>query len=314
MGELSFPGQQGVSRSISDTPPTHYIFKLQLFSQLVNSKLESYTSNDFQAGGCKWKLVLHPNGNKNKGITDHISLYLVIVEPNSSAPAWEIRALFRLFLLDQNNDSYYTLQDTAENGRRFHKMKLAWGFDKFIPLDAFKDAANGYLVDDTCVFGAEVYVCQETIAGKGECLSMIKDAIAYKHTWRVDLSSSSTEEYVESKPFAAGEHKWKIQLYPNGKGSGIGSYVSLYLTLAEPANLPPESKIYAEFTLRILDQLNRKHYFGTSNYWFRSSTSTSGWPRYVSQGYLYQPTTGLLVKNICLVEAEVKVHGVAKAL
>lgn len=87
-------------------------------------------------------------------------------------------------------------------------MKLAWGFDKFIPLDAFKDAANGYLVDDTCVFGAEVYVCQETIAGKGECLSMIKDPIAYKHTWRVDLSSSSTEEYVESKPFVAGEHKW----------------------------------------------------------------------------------------------------------
>lgn len=59
-----------------------------------------------------------------------------------------------------------------------------------------------------------------------------------------------------------------MQLYPNGKGSGIGSYVSLYLTLAEPANLPPESKIYAEFTLRILDQLNHKHYFGTCKIFF----------------------------------------------
>lgn len=56
------------------------------------------------------KLLLHPNGNKNKGVSDHISLYLVLVEPNSLGPAWEIRAVFRLFLLDQNNDCYLTLQ------------------------------------------------------------------------------------------------------------------------------------------------------------------------------------------------------------
>ncbi|KAH6808537.1 TRAF-like family protein [Perilla frutescens var. frutescens] len=313
MANLCCFGHEGVSRSISDKPPTHYYFKLESFSQLANHKIESYTSNEFQAGGCKWKLVLHPNGNKNKGITDHISLYLVLVQPHSLGPAWEIRAVFRLFLLDQNNDRYLSLEDAAQNGRRFHMMKLAWGFDKFIPLDTFKDAANGYLVDDTCVFGAEVYVCQETVAGKGECLSMIKDAIAYKHTWRFDFSSL-TEECIDSKPFNAAEHKWKLQLYPKGKGSGVGSYISLYLTLAAPENLPPTSKIYAEFTIRILDQLNRNHYFGTSNYWFSASNSTCGWPRFVSHAYFYQSATGLLVKNICLVEAEVKVHGVANAI
>lgn len=86
-------------------------------------------------------------------------------------------------------------------------MKLAWGFDKFISLEAFNDAANGYLVDDTTVFGAEVYVCQEKIAGKGECLSMIKDAIAYKNTWRFDFSNL-TEECKDSTPFNAADHKW----------------------------------------------------------------------------------------------------------
>lgn len=86
-------------------------------------------------------------------------------------------------------------------------MKLAWGFDKFIPLEAFKDAANGYLVDDTTVFGAEVYVCQENTAGKGECLSMIKDAIAYKNTRRFDFSKMD-EECVDSTPFNAADRKW----------------------------------------------------------------------------------------------------------
>lgn len=105
----------GVSRSISETPPTHYVLKLQLFSQLANKKIESYSSNEFEAGGCKWKLVVHPNGNKNKGISDHISLYLVIADSNSRGPAWEIRANFRLYLLDQNKDSYLTLQGMIHN-------------------------------------------------------------------------------------------------------------------------------------------------------------------------------------------------------
>ncbi|XP_011100689.1 MATH domain and coiled-coil domain-containing protein At2g42460 isoform X1 [Sesamum indicum] len=313
MADLSLPGQDGLSRSISETPPNHYILKIQSFSQLTKHKIDRYNSTDFEAGGYKWKLVLHPNGNKNKGISDHISVYLLIAESNSLVLGWQIRAIFRLFLLDQNKDTYLTLQDIAENGRRFHQMKPEWGFDKFIPHSVFNDSANGYLVNDTCVFGAEVYVCQEKLIGKGECLSMIKDAITYKNTWRVEFSSL-TDECVDSQPFNAADQKWKIQLYPRGKGSGAGSYISLYLTLAEPENLPPASRIYAEFTLRILDQLNRNHYFGTANYWFSASHSTCGWPRFVSHGYFNLPTAGLLVKNTCLVEAEVIVHGMANGL
>ncbi|KAG8370589.1 hypothetical protein BUALT_Bualt14G0132800 [Buddleja alternifolia] len=268
---LSSPHQNGVFRSISDTPPNHYSLKIELFSQLTKNKIERYTSTDFQAGGYKWKLVVHPDGNKDKGITDHISLYLVLVPGASSnsplPPGWEIRALFRLYLLDQNNDTYLTLQDTAEKGRRFHGMKQEWGFDKFIPHTTFKDADNGYLVNDTCVFGAEVYVCQEKHTGKGECLSMIKDAITYKNTWRIENFNSLNQECVDSIPFNAADHKWKMQVYPKGK----------------------------------------------ANYWFSASNTTCGWPRFVSHAYFNLSTVGLLVKNVCLVEAEVIVHGVAAA-
>ncbi|KAL2534874.1 TRAF-like family protein [Abeliophyllum distichum] len=312
MEDLTLLEQDGISRSVSDTPPNHYTMKIQLFSQLAKNKIETYQSSDFEAGGYKWKLVVYPNGNKDKGITDHISLYLAMTQVDSLNPGWEIRTVFRLYLLDQNKDNYFTLGDTA--GKRFHRMKFEWGFDKFVPLTLFNDPAKGFLVNDTCVFGAEVYVTQEKHTGKGEILSMIKDAISYKHTWRIDNFSSLKDECLNSIPFNAADQTWKIQVYPKGKGSGIGTYMSIFLALAEPEKLSSTTKIYAEFTLRILDQINGKHYFGTANYWFSASNNVRGWPRFVSLPYFNMPQGGLQFKNICIVEAEVTVHGIANAL
>jgi hypothetical protein len=51
----------------------------------------------------------------------------------------------------------------------------------------------------------------------------------------------------------------KIRLYPKGIGIGMGRHISLYLALADPTSLPPGLKIYAEFTLRILDQIYSSH-------------------------------------------------------
>lgn len=42
--------------------------------------------------------------------------------------------------------------------RRFGELKLQCSFDQFIPLTTFNNTSNGYLVEDTCVFGAEVFV------------------------------------------------------------------------------------------------------------------------------------------------------------
>lgn len=44
----------GVSRSVCDTPPTHYTVKIQSFSQLTKNKIENYTSTAFEAGGYNW--------------------------------------------------------------------------------------------------------------------------------------------------------------------------------------------------------------------------------------------------------------------
>ncbi|OWM63256.1 hypothetical protein CDL15_Pgr010656 [Punica granatum] len=161
-------------------------------------------------------------------------------------------------------------------------MKLESGFDQLIPLKTFTDSLNGYLVDDTCVLGAEVFVSKERSMGKGESLVMIKDALSNKHRWKIDNFSNLDKEYYDSSIFPAGNYKWNIRFFPNGNGSGLRSYISLYLDLAETVSLPP------------------------ANYWFSASSRETGWARFVS---LWSFKRHGLVKDSCLVEAEVPVLG-----
>ncbi|CAI9119059.1 OLC1v1020725C1 [Oldenlandia corymbosa var. corymbosa] len=260
MADLVFSEHDGILTSTTDSPPIHYIVKLQSFSLLAKNNVDKYISGNFEAGGYKWKLVIYPNGNKAKNASDSLSLYLMIDKESFFHPGLEIHAVFKMFLLDQNKDNYLTFEGKA---RRFHKLKPEWGFDRLMPSKTFSDPSNGYLVNDGCMFGVEVYICKENnTRTKGESLMMMKDAISYKHSWKIESFSSLTDKPEESKPFHAGEQKWKIQLYPKGKGSGTGNNISLYLALADPTSLSSTSQIYVDFTLRIIDQINAKNYFG----------------------------------------------------
>ncbi|GAY57505.1 hypothetical protein CUMW_179940, partial [Citrus unshiu] len=193
--ENDFVDQVAISRSISHVPPAQFLLKIEAFSSLVENDVENYESLEFDAGGYK-KLVVYPNGNKKKNVKDHISLYLAMVDTSSLGLGWEVYVIFRLFVLDQNKDE------------RFHVLKLEWGFDQFIPLEEFNDASNGYLVGDTCVFGAELSV-KERNKCKGECLSMTKltSASNYKHVWKIENFSKLEAKLYESEVFVAGDQK-----------------------------------------------------------------------------------------------------------
>ncbi|KAJ0035415.1 hypothetical protein Pint_24220 [Pistacia integerrima] len=140
--------KDGIIRSVSDTPPTHYQVIIQSFS-LLSENAEKYESAEFEAGGYKWKLVLHLNGNKSKNVEDHISIYLAMADATSLPPGWEVSAVFRLFLLYQNQDNYLIVQDSQRKQSQFRRLTPEWGFDQFIPITVFTDSSNGYLVDDT---------------------------------------------------------------------------------------------------------------------------------------------------------------------
>ncbi|KAJ4958025.1 hypothetical protein NE237_025136 [Protea cynaroides] len=296
----------GVSRTITEDIPAHFTVKIEGFSLLSKASIERYETAEFEAGGYKWKLSLYPNGNKTKNEKDHLSLYLAIADTKTIPHGWEVNVIFRLCLLDQIRDNYLMVQDSRERGRRFHGMKIEWGFDQFISLKSFMDASNGYLIGDTCVFGAEVFVCKERSTGKGECLTMIKDTIATKHIWRIENFSKLDKECHDSKIFIIGDQQWKVQLYPKGKGSGMGNCLSLYLALADPNTLPPGRRFYVEFVLRLMDQLHNKHVYGKASQWFSTSSQEHGWSRFILLSQLY---IGFLMKDICIVEVEINVIG-----
>ncbi|KAJ4721568.1 Ubiquitin carboxyl-terminal hydrolase 12 [Melia azedarach] len=259
---------------------------------------------EFEAGGYKWKLVLYPSGNKSKSVKDHISLYLTLMADTTSLPlGWEVCVVLRFFLLDQNKGKYLIVEDALEKEKCFHEMKLEWGFDEFIHLKQFNDTCNGYLVDDTCVFGAEVFVTKETISsGKGQCFSMITDAHSSKHVWKIENFSKLNAQSYDSEVFEAGGQKWKLILYPKYE-----DHVCLFLKLEE---VTPTSNVRAERTLRILDQVDAKHIFKKSITPFTASSTTWGWRYFVSSSDFYNPVFGYLVQDVCLVEAKVTVYGI----
>ncbi|GAY57504.1 hypothetical protein CUMW_179940 [Citrus unshiu] len=302
--ENDFVDQVAISRSISHVPPAQFLLKIEAFSSLVENDVENYESLEFDAGGYK-KLVVYPNGNKKKNVKDHISLYLAMVDTSSLGLGWEVYVIFRLFVLDQNKDEFLILQDAMGKERRFHVLKLEWGFDQFIPLEEFNDASNGYLVGDTCVFGAELSV-KERNKCKGECLSMTKltSASNYKHVWKIENFSK-----LEAKLYESEEDTTLSQR----SGSSI-SYISMYLQLADSSTITHGSKIYVHFTLRIRDQVLSKHHEKKTSDWFRTSIDNWGWHKFMELSYLNKAGNGFLVNDVCIVEAKVSVLGISDAL
>ncbi|XP_031261665.1 ubiquitin carboxyl-terminal hydrolase 12-like isoform X2 [Pistacia vera] len=139
-----------VLRVLRDAPPSHYLLKIQSFSSLTN--LNKFISNNFDAGGFKWKLCLYPNGDKENKGEGHISIYLELAKMSSFQIGWEINMIFNFFVFDQLQDKYVTIQE--------------WGFSRFLDLETFHNPSNGYLIKDTCVFCAEVFVVKNTFKGQ----------------------------------------------------------------------------------------------------------------------------------------------------
>ena len=90
--------------------------------------------------------------------------------------------------------------------RRFHDIKTKWGFHKFLSLKSFKDISQGYLVNDCCVFGVELFVHERNV--KQEFLTMIKEPFNCTMTWEIENFSTLDEVSYYSQIFKVGDVKW----------------------------------------------------------------------------------------------------------
>ncbi|KAK7396866.1 hypothetical protein VNO78_18028 [Psophocarpus tetragonolobus] len=285
-------------------PPSQYTFKIKSFSWLLKSSVQKCTSEEFEAGGYKWSLSIYSNGNTKMGGQGHVSIYLVLVDSSSLPLDWEVNAIVNFSAYNFIDDEYVITQDT--NVKRFHVMKTEWGIAKFIDIDAFNDPSNGYLMDDTCVFGVEVFVVK-TI-NKGDCLSMIHAPIPLSYTWKFNNFSLAKLDEYESESFVGGNYKWQLILYPNGNVEGKGNSISLFLTL-EVSTLAPNTKLVAECTLRVKDQISGQHAEKRFCRRFSSSSSTWGSRQLLALAKLKDPNIGFLVDDTCILETEFTILG-----
>ncbi|KAL2459799.1 uncharacterized protein Fot_54543 [Forsythia ovata] len=142
--------------------------------------------------------------------------------------------------------------DEDGRARRFHTLKPEWGFSKFIQTETLIDPSNGYLVDDTCLFGAEVFVIKNK--GTKECLSLLKVTDSFKREFKISRFSRLGEIWY-SEEFKAGDHKWKLSMYPKGSGEEKGRSVSIFLHTIDLERHSSCKKIKADFSMRIKNQL-----------------------------------------------------------
>ncbi|XP_058189547.1 serine carboxypeptidase-like 1 [Rhododendron vialii] len=105
-------------------------------------------------------------------------------------------------------------------------MNTEWGFDELLSLDTLNDASNGYLVDDCCVFGAEVFVLK--CNGQGECRSMMKDPMNNIYTWKVNKLSPAGN-IVFSDQFVVGENAWQKRHFEAEQYVSVGVWKDVHL-------------------------------------------------------------------------------------
>ncbi|KAJ7977530.1 Ubiquitin carboxyl-terminal hydrolase 12 [Quillaja saponaria] len=291
-----------------EAPPSHYKFKIESFS-LLSEALDKYSSGTFEVGGYNWKLSIYPSGDKKRDGQDHISIYLEMVETDSLPIGWEVNAIVNLFALNYLEDKYVSLQDGGV--KRFHEMKTAWGIPKFIDIETFSKPSNGYIISDNCVFGVEVFIVKSTM--KGDCLSMISQPVTFSYTWKFDSFSRSTLPAYDSETFVAGDYKWKLILYPNGCGEGIGNSISLFLAV-DNSTLPPNTKLFVKFYLYGRDQINGNHHKFEGKNIFTPVTTNWGSRKFISLSKFEDAKMGYLVAATCIFEAQLTVLGSIRSL
>ncbi|KAJ1439471.1 TRAF-like [Sesbania bispinosa] len=300
----------GISRSERDLPPAHYLFKIQSYSVLMNTGVEKYETNVFQAGGYKWRLILYPNGNLHSNGSGYVSLYLAIADTDKLSNGWEVDVHFKLFVFDKKNNNYLTIQDANGAVRKFHEMKTEWGFEQLISLETLFDSSKGYLVEDSCVFGAEVFVI--THSGKWESLSLVKDPPQGSFTWKLENFSKLDQSQYLSKSFTVGERDWKLKVFPRGIEQERGKGLSLYLELTNCERFPPNRRVYAKFKLRILDQIHNKHHERTDSHWFCASGTLWGYRKFVPLVDLHDAAKGYLKDDTLIMEVQILIISIVK--
>ncbi|KAL8482880.1 hypothetical protein ACS0TY_025787 [Phlomoides rotata] len=285
-----------------EASPSHFLVKFESFSSFGKNGIHKFETGEFGAGGYKWRLIIYPNEDKTGIDSNYLSMYLAISDTTSLPASLEVNAVFSFFLFNQISCNYlYSLGRTC----RFLPMKQVWGISKFMSMKLLMDPSNGFLIDNNCVFGAEVFILEKSAVF--ECLSPKNVTVPYKRVsleWEISNFSKLGDVWT-SEQFVVGGHKWDVSVYPKGNKSGKGCYLEVYLHLIDSKSV----KVKACFSVCIKDQMNNKHDKKTvDSRWFTQSQVNWGWPSFIELNTLEDPRNGFIIKDCCHLEIELSVQ------
>ncbi|KAG5596720.1 hypothetical protein H5410_037952 [Solanum commersonii] len=300
-----------VTVEVRDAPPGHYLLKIKSFSLLSENGIDKIESNEFEAAGYKWKMVIYSNGNTYENGSGHISVYLAISETSSLSASWEVNAIFTFFLFNQLRDIIFQCEEKYDV---FNLSSIyIWGLAKFLSHDTFKEASNGY----KCVVGAEIFVVQRQAIG--ECLSMVKSNSSFKRELKICNFSNLNENWLSEE--------FTLLVYPQGIVTSNGCNISIYLNCVDAKDFNQHKNVDAKCSLNLKDQINSGgknrsckpknfymefladyHYNSIANCsWFSNTTPSLGYPNFMPLTQLRDRKKGYLVKDCIVVEVELEV-------
>ncbi|CAL5194375.1 unnamed protein product [Lathyrus oleraceus] len=125
-----------------------------------------------------------------------------------------------------------------------------------------------------------------------------------KFTWKVEnFSKYNTDLDVYSEPFIIGGYPWEIIF--NQSGYEVGD-ISVYLSAVETANMSNGWSRHVKFKLFVVNQIdNNESSIEEDEVEFNAYFSIWGIKCFVTSGDLHDPLCGFLVKDICIIGAEI---------
>ncbi|XP_024032663.1 ubiquitin carboxyl-terminal hydrolase 12-like, partial [Morus notabilis] len=136
------------------------------------------------------------------------------------------------------------------------------------------------------------------------------DSSSCRFKWTIESFTKLSVRKLYSDIFYVGGYKWRILIFP--KGNNV-DHLSMYLDVADSETLPYGWSRDAQFSLSVINQIHsegtvekvRKHVFNASE-------SDWGFASFIPLSELNSSASGFILKDTCIVEAEVKLCGLDK--
>ncbi|KAG2301302.1 hypothetical protein Bca52824_029953 [Brassica carinata] len=296
-----------MARMLREERPSSKIVTIESFS-LVKERFEPYESSVFEASGYKWRLILYVTGNKTDGGHNHISLYVRIEDTNCLPKGWEVNVDLKLFVYNHKQHKYLTVTDGTV--KRYNDANKDWGFRQMIPLATFYNTNEGYIMQDTCSFGAEIFIVnpthqQEKVTFMPNPPNTSGGLPNNVFTWKILHFSILEDKFYYSDDFLVGDRYWRLGFNPKGDGGGRPHALPLFLFAQGFKPNAVATNTWGAVNLRLKNQRSSNHRKLYSAAWY---PIRSGYGVGVNNIILFtdlkDASKGYLVNDAIIFEAE----------